>query len=76
MLCYPNALEAVRFREVDFPKRLLDKLAVGRSAPARKELEDANVHLKELICAVAFPATQVQNRSRPSSRIAFRGTIA
>src|SRR6266571_3524623 len=31
-------------REVDFPQRLLDDLAVRRGAPAREELEDADVH--------------------------------
>jgi hypothetical protein len=36
--------EAVSLREIDFPQRLLDDLAVRCSAPAWEELEDANVH--------------------------------
>ena len=40
----PHALKSVPLREVDFPQRLLDNLAVRRSAPAREELEDADVH--------------------------------
>ena len=32
------------FREIDFPQRLLDDLAVRRGASAREELEDADVH--------------------------------
>ena len=44
MLGHPHALEAVPLREVDFPQRLLDDLAVRRGAPAREELEDADVH--------------------------------
>jgi hypothetical protein len=30
-------------REIDFPQGLLDDLAVGRGAPAREELENADV---------------------------------
>ena len=47
MLGHPHALEAMPLREIDFPQRLLDDLAVRRSAPAREELEDADVS-KEL----------------------------
>lgn len=44
VLGHPHALEAVPFREIDFPQRLLDDLAVRRGAPAREELEDTDVH--------------------------------
>src|SRR5438132_1700244 len=44
VLGHPHALEAVPLREIDFPQRLLDDLAVRRGAPAREELEDADVH--------------------------------
>jgi hypothetical protein len=40
----PDALKAVPLREVDFPQRLLDDLAVRRSASPREELENADVH--------------------------------
>ena len=44
MLGHPHTLIAILLREVDFPQRLLDDLAVRRGAPARKELEHADVH--------------------------------
>jgi len=44
VLGHPNALEAVPLREIDFPQRLLDDLAVRRGAPAREKLGDADVH--------------------------------
>jgi hypothetical protein len=31
-------------RNVNFPRRLLDDLAVGRGAPVQKEFVDAEVH--------------------------------
>jgi hypothetical protein len=44
VLSYPDAVEAVLLREVDFPQSLLDELAVGRGASAGQELKDADVH--------------------------------
>src|SRR5437868_2058275 len=58
VLGYPDALEAVPFREVHFPQRLLDDLAVGGGASAWEELEDADVHQRLAfdLAGAAFPA--------------------
>ena len=69
MFGYPNTLESVALREIDFPQRLFDYLSIRSSGPARQKLEHPDIHRAPICAATPLNVKQGTADAKPLSAL-------